>query len=426
MRVLCTGDIHLGRPISQIPSASLLAGMSSTAAWRAIVDLAIEERVDLVAISGDLVDYANRYYEAIGPVEEGVRRLATAGIPVVAVAGNHDYSALPRIADRLDGALHLIGLNQQWERWSLVRDGTPLLHVDGWSFRQEHVTVDPLAMYALPRSDDAPVLGLLHADLDAQEARYAPVRLWRLQRIPVNAWLLGHIHVPRLIDQEGTPPVLYPGSPYALDPGETGVHGAWLATFEPGKPVRFERRAMARVRYQPCCVDVSGAESAQHAIERIERGVEAALIDAKWAEGGSSLELLLLRVIVSGAISPLISLKSELAQMQQNYAFPHGGATVAIERFIDATTTAVDLQSVASGIDAPASIARLILSLQPGRERPVIVAEARKRAESIARQHAFRGINDVPIPDDDALAVTIEHEAWQLLSTLLAQKSAAS
>ena len=56
----------------------------------------------------------------------------------------------------------------------------------------------------------------------------------------------------------------------------------------------------------------------------------------------------------------------------------------------------------------------------------MIVAEARKRAESIARQHAFRGINDVPIPDDDALAVTIEHEAWQLLSTLLAQKSAAS
>ena len=308
MRVLCTGDIHLGRSISQIPSSSHLAGLSSTAAWRAIVDLAIQERVDLVAISGDLVDYANRYYEAIGPVEEGVRRLAAAGIPVVAVAGNHDYSALPRITDRLDGALHLIGRNQQWERWSLMRDGKPLLHVDGWSFRQEHVAVDPLAMYALPRVDDVPVLGLLHADLDAQETRYAPVPLWRLQQLPVNAWLLGHIHVPRLIERDGSPPVLYPGSPYALDPGEPGVHGVWLATFEPGAPVRFERRAIARVRYQPCRLDVIGAASAQHAIERIERGVEAALIDAKQAEDGSSLELLLLRVIVVGAISPLISL----------------------------------------------------------------------------------------------------------------------
>ena len=91
-------------------------------------------------------------------------------------------------------------------------------------------------------------------------------------------------------------------------------------TFEPGKPVRFERRAIARVRYQPCCVDVSGAESAQHAIERIERGVEAALIDAKWAEGGSSLELLLLRVIVSGAISPLRDRRACIHRQANSFA----------------------------------------------------------------------------------------------------------
>src|SRR6476659_9442001 len=139
MRVLCTGDVHLGRPLSQIPDSSALKGVSSTAAWRAIVKLALEEKVDLLAISGDLVDAANRYYEAIGPVEEGIRQLADAGIPVVAVAGNHDHSALPRIADRLDGALTLLGRHEQWERWTLMRDGRPALHVDGWSFRQERV-----------------------------------------------------------------------------------------------------------------------------------------------------------------------------------------------------------------------------------------------------------------------------------------------
>ena len=131
MRVLCTGDVHLGRPLSQIPDSSALKGISSTAAWRAIVELALAESVDLLAISGDLVDAANRYYEAIGPVEDGVRQLAAAGIPVVAVAGNHDFSALPRIADRLDGALILLGRNQQWERWTLTRDDRPVLHVDG-------------------------------------------------------------------------------------------------------------------------------------------------------------------------------------------------------------------------------------------------------------------------------------------------------
>lgn len=425
MRVLCTGDVHLGRPLSQIPVSSALKGISSTAAWRDIVALAIAERVDVLAISGDLVDTANRYYEAIGPVEEGVRQLAAAGIPVVAVAGNHDYSALPRIADRLDGALTLLGRNQQWERWTLMRDGRPLLHVDGWSFRQEHVAVNPLASYALPRADDVPVLGLLHADLDAQEASYAPTPLWQLRQQPVAAWLLGHIHVPRLIEQAGAPAVLYPGSPYALDPGETGTHGVWMATFAPGAPPVFERRAIAKVRYQPYFVDVSGQASAASALDQIERAVEQALTEAKEGADGDTLELLLLRLMVTGATPPGVALGANLAQMQANLTFSQQGALVAIEKIVDVTTTAIDLPAVAAGIDAPASVARLILSLQSEQKPPVLLQEARRRAGEVVRQSAFREIEQ-ELPGNEQLAEMMEHEAWRLLRALLAQKSAVS
>ena len=424
MRVLCTGDVHLGRPLSQIPDSSALKGISSTAAWRAIVELALAESVDLLAISGDLVDAANRYYEAIGPVEDGVRQLAAAGIPVVAVAGNHDFSALPRIADRLDGALILLGRNQQWERWTLTRDDRPVLHVDGWSFRREHVAVDPLETYALPRADEAPVLGLLHADLDAQESHYAPVRLWQLRQKPVAAWLLGHIHVPRLIEEAGVPPVLYPGSPYALDPGEAGTHGVWIATFAPGEAPVFERRAIAKVRYQSCAIDLSGQESASAALDQIERGVADVLAEAKDHTDGSTLELLLLRLTVTGATPPGMSLGAELAQMQADLTLSHQGATVALEKVVDMTTTAIDLNLVAAGIDAPASIARLILSLQPGQRRPVM-QEARRRAGEVVRQSAYRATED-EMPADEQLAAMMEREAWKLLRALLAQKSAAA
>ena len=428
MRVLCTGDIHLGRPISQIPSSSHLAGLSSSAAWRAIVDLAVDEQVDLVAVSGDLVDLANRYYEAIGAVEAGVRRLAAAGIPIVAVAGNHDYSVLPRIVDRLDGAIQLIGRDQQWRRWSLVRDGKTLLHVDGWSFRQEHVSHDPLESYNLPQSHDAPVLGLLHADLDGQELRYAPVRLRRLQQLPISAWLLGHIHGSRLQRLAGAPPVLYPGSPYALDPGETGMHGVWMLTIEPGVEPHFEQRAIAPVRYEPLAVDVTDAESQVEATDRIERSIETALRTAKESSNGAHLELLLVRLLVTGSLPVSVTLDaSEMDQMQRSFNPTFDGATAAIERIADLTTPAIELEALATGIDAPATIARLILTLQPESTDPAkaaIVAEARKRAQTIARQSAFQRIDD-PLPDDDALAATIEHEAWSLLRTLLAQKGAA-
>ena len=36
-----------------------------------IVDVAIQQRADIVAISGDLIDRENRFFEAFGPVERG-------------------------------------------------------------------------------------------------------------------------------------------------------------------------------------------------------------------------------------------------------------------------------------------------------------------------------------------------------------------
>jgi hypothetical protein len=89
MKILCSGDLHLGRRSSRLPAGVDAGAHSATAAWKALVELAIAERVDLVALSGDLVDRANRYFEAFGPLEAGVRRLTAAGIPTVAVAGNH-------------------------------------------------------------------------------------------------------------------------------------------------------------------------------------------------------------------------------------------------------------------------------------------------------------------------------------------------
>src|SRR5690625_108199 len=79
MKILCTGDLHLGRRSSRLPEHIDGRAHSSASAWGRVVDLAIAERVDLVLLSGDLIDDANRFYEALGPLEVGLRRLATAG-----------------------------------------------------------------------------------------------------------------------------------------------------------------------------------------------------------------------------------------------------------------------------------------------------------------------------------------------------------
>src|SRR5690606_1937215 len=97
VRILCAGDLHLGRRSSRVPWDGDGAAGSCAEAWMRLVECAIRERVDLVALSGDLVDHDNRWFEAFGPLERGLKRLADAGIPVYAVAGNHDYDTLPHL-----------------------------------------------------------------------------------------------------------------------------------------------------------------------------------------------------------------------------------------------------------------------------------------------------------------------------------------
>lgn len=428
MKILCTGDVHIGRPLSRIPDWYQGGRVPSADAWNAIVQLALREQVDLVAVSGDLVDQANRYYEAISPVENGVRVLQAAGIPVVAVTGNHDFDVLPRIADRLDGAIQLLGRGGKWQRWTLRDDaGVARLHVDGWSFPTEHVRVNPAHAYNLDAVRDAPVLGLLHADLDGVASEYAPVNRWDLETLPPDLWLLGHIHLPSTLGAIAKKPIFYPGSPYALDPGESGTHGVVLVTVDASGGLKMERRSIAPVRYDRCLVDLSNAGDPTAAATIIEDGVRASLSTAITAADGEFLELLILRVVLVGRVPPGLRLDVEIAGFLQGFPFNHGSrnAAVVIEQIENRTMPALDLQLLATGIDAPAAIARTLLSLEDAESalRREVIDGARVRAQAVSRGSRYR---ELPDPDlsDEAIAAAIERESWRLLDALAAQKVA--
>ncbi len=74
VRIAAVGDIHLGRAAYGPPIQTLFAQVA--------------EQADVLALCGDLTDR--------GDPEEGRqlgRALATVGVPVVAVLGNHDYES---------------------------------------------------------------------------------------------------------------------------------------------------------------------------------------------------------------------------------------------------------------------------------------------------------------------------------------------
>lgn len=274
MKIILSGDLHLGRTSTRLPDEWRPA-CRTVQAWRRLVDHILSEQADLLVLSGDLLDHRNQLWEAMAPLQEGIRKLADAGIRTLAVSGNHDAASLPELTRQFpEEAFTLIGQHGKWERKTLSRDGSPLLHIDGWCFPAEKVKTDPTLEYALPSPTDGnPVLAVVHGDPGVAESSYAPLSISRLQQLPVSAWLLGHIHRPQFTP--GSPWVLMPGSPHPMDPGEPDAHHAWICTLENGRLSEPAPFCPAILRYSelPVPVTVDEVPGADRLREKIQREV---------------------------------------------------------------------------------------------------------------------------------------------------------
>ena len=428
VRVLCAGDLHIGRRSSRLPEAYSGPDHAGAAAWDAIVETALAERVDIVALSGDLVDQDNRYFEAIGPLERGLRRLVDEGIEVFAVSGNHDFNVLPELADALDlDGFHLLGRGGHWERQTFHRDDRPLLHIDGWSFPRQTVLGCALDSYDLPR-DGIPVLGILHADLDQPRSQYGPVTLSELHRHQIALWLLGHIHGQFILAEDGRPVVMYPGTPQAMDPGEPGLHGVVIADIDGSGRVTTSQMPLSTVRYLSLEVDVAGVEIEEEIRSRIFAALRDAL--ARDEHRYDRLACLSCRLTLTGR-TPL---HGELRRIIEDAAeglsvTGRGSAESIIERIEIETQPAIELDALARRNDPPGEVARIIKALEAGEatERySDLIGGATRELRTVHDMNSFAGISMDASPEQDDAQRLLLAEAWTLLDALVAQKEEAS
>lgn len=421
LQLLCTGDVHLGRHPTRIPATLDGQSFSPRAIWRSTVEYGIDTDVDAVLVSGDVVDQENQYYEAYGAFEEGATQLDDADIPLLVVAGNHDFSSLPQLVDDLDiDGLHLLGDGGTWERHTIALDGEPHFHVDGWSFPDEHIFESPLGDYDLEPADK-PVVGLLHADIDSRESDYAPVDQATLEATPPDAWLLGHIHTPG-VRSEADPTVFYPGTPQALDPGDHGTHGPWELRYgESG--VDIEQVPLASIRYDSVDVDASGVEDPMDVPaliqDRIEDHVTATVPTA-------ALELLSVRIQLTGRTAAHGDLVRQRERIEEDLGFKVGALPVRIDELTVETTPEVALESVA-GDDSPVGyLASLLLALEDGEQEKhsAIIEDASETLRTVHNAGAYtplrrEGRLDPPTTDD--AVGQLERQGRLLLHELLEQ-----
>lgn len=423
VRVLATGDIHIGRRPSRVPERDLAERASAARMWDAIVSRAIAEQVDAVMLTGDIIDHASRYYEAIGPLEHGILRLADAGIPTYAVAGNHDWDVFPRILEQLNTPLfHFIGRRGSWEETYLERDGQPLLRLVGWSFPARYVYQSPLTDFRIDSDPRVPTVGLLHADVDVLSSQYAPVKLADLQSRGITMWILGHIHKPQHWPSGGDAAALYPGSPQALGPNEPGPHGPWLIEFEGLHSAVCRQIPMSLVRYQECIVDLGGADRSDVFDNRVSTVISTALDEA--ANDDEPPQLLSLRLNFVGATSlcrDIDSLAGQLNELERS----RGGVRVRIDNHVNLTRPAIDLDALSRQNDPAGVLARTLIALERNGADEAITAlthEAYLRLLEIHRASSYVPLMDRdPIPDHETARRILLRTGWQLLETLRSQ-----
>lgn len=173
------------------------------AAYAALADLAVRERARALLLGGDLFAYSRQAAPQLafadGPFRRFLLRLRSAGLPVIAIHGNDDRTAVVTRLQALaaEGLLrlanlqpqHLIGVDDPAAPWIAA---APDLLDRLPSIEGELAAAPPIARPWVLLAHSPP-WGVLDRAATAQHAGSRAIRAWIVARRPILA-LHGHIH----------------------------------------------------------------------------------------------------------------------------------------------------------------------------------------------------------------------------------------
>lgn len=378
MKFLHAADIHIdsrlqgleaypGAPVDRIRSATRVA-------FARLIDLAIDEQVDFVILAGDLFDGSWRDMHTGLWTANEFRRLATAGIPVYLLRGNHDAaSEVRRAVTWPENVFEFSCEAPQTVRLDALQVA---LHGQGFAEREEQRDLaagypDAVAEYFN--------IGVLHTSLqgDRMHDTYAATSPDTLVLRGYDYWALGHIHKRQTIREE--PRIEYPGNTQGRHIQEPGAKGCLLVEVDERRATCVEFRALDCVRWQTLCVDLTDAEDREEGLARVREALAA----RHAADAGC---LSAVRVKLEGA-SPLHQdllspqLREEFQAEIRNVANEIGD--VWVEKVLVETSPEIDLARLRSGDDL---LGELLRSFSELRKAEDLVEQLGEHFEELARK----------------------------------------
>lgn len=294
MRFLHTADLHLGKTYRTSAGADARYEDFFTALAGIVAD-AVQEKVDFVLIAGDLFHVGQILPKTFARTIETLYPLKDAGIPCIAVEGNHDwihrrdniswmealaqmgYLCLLRPSRTEEGGYRFDPFDPESGLGGHLRIGDLNIYGLGYIGAQAGSHIERLCAAVTTTSN----LLLFHVGIWS----YSPVEIGNIkleEAHPLAATFgyvaLGHGHKPYTVaTPEGTPYAFNPGSPERVNFGEEKYpKGYYLVTAEGGR-FSAEFKPTSPRPMLVATIDLDGAVNADAALERCVAQVQARL-----------------------------------------------------------------------------------------------------------------------------------------------------
>jgi DNA repair exonuclease SbcCD nuclease subunit len=264
--VLHAADLHIDSPLLGLERyegapVEKLRG-ATRRALEALVQHAIDTRVDVVLLAGDLFDRDWKDYGTGLFFNQQMAALRDADIRVVCIRGNHDAASKISRHLRLPANVTMLA-HERPETWIDERLG---LAIHGRSFATQSETSNLAVGYPVPTKGLVNI-GLLHTSVDGREGHenYAPCTIEDLRSKGYNYWALGHVHQAEILCDD--PPVLFPGNLQGRHARETGSKGCVRIDYDGAGRIQHAPCSFDLVRWEAVSVDTTGAKNRDDVIE---------------------------------------------------------------------------------------------------------------------------------------------------------------
>lgn len=253
MKFIHTADVHLDSSSTRLKR---LAGQKELSiaecqnnAFRALVDLAIKEKVDFVLIAGDLFDSNWKDFSVGLLFIQAIKRLRC---PIYYIRGNHDSEN--RLLKKLPYPAHLHVFESKQPQTYI--DDNLKVAIHGQSYSHYHMREDLSKNYPEAKRGYFNI-GLLHTsgEISNGEKPYAPYSLHSIESKKYDYWAMGHIHTAQVISKK--PYRVYSGVLQGRHIKESGAKGCYLVEVLDEKVTSLSFRVLSSHFWEELFVDIS-------------------------------------------------------------------------------------------------------------------------------------------------------------------------